>query len=190
LETKKRIAVTVILCCLFAAVLQAAPITVAAYGPFAGNGNIDPQTASFGGVPQIEGANDINFGPNWMPFGLVSSSTTWWGAVISGTLYAPSAGSYPISITSDDSAALNINGGVFDDWLLLAAHAPETTAYSVPLEAGANPFTIRYIEWNGLPAQLTMDIGNLHYTPEPATYGLIGAGLFAIGALARRRKTS
>ena len=58
----------------------------------------------------------------------------------------------------------------------------DTSAFSLP---GAGTYNIWYVEANGAPSDL---IVNLTSVPEPATLGLMGLGLIGIG-FARRKRT-
>lgn len=92
-------------------------------------------------------------------------------------------------------AATNIAGTILhDDGISLFkggvnqvdpnAAAP-TSVSSTPYSITAGAFDLWYVEANGLPAQLTM---NVNAMPEPASIALFGAGLLGIGLVRRRRQ--
>lgn len=106
-------------------------------------------------------------GPLSMPgFG----STTLFSII--GTTAAPLAG----TVTHDDGASLHQGSTTIFDSSAPTSAIP--TSYTVP----AGPFQLVYVEANGAPAVLTMDA-----IPEPASVGLLGAGLIALGLVTGRR---
>ena len=84
-----------------------------------------------------------------------------------------------LTITHDDGVSVYVNGGRID-----TTTAGPTTAITetlVNLPAGSPGYTLYYGRENGTPSVLTVAV------PEPMSIALLGAGLFGIGMVRRRR---
>jgi len=132
------------------------------------------------------GANDIQFGlpDNWWPLGNGNA----FGALLTGGLQAGSAGSYTLTLGSDDAAYLFI-----DQQLVLAlpdAHAYFTRDVTVPLAPGYHALELQFYNSFCCGSVLTLNPGGLEYVaavPEPASLPLWLGGLAVAGWQARRR---
>lgn len=88
------------------------------------------------------------------------------------------------SISHDDGASL-YNGAGYSN--LLADSALPTVDIDTLYSDLTGPFQLIYVEANGLPAVLTLDVAREVDAPEPLTLSLMGAGLVGLGGLRRRR---
>ena len=131
-------------------------------------------------------ANDIQFGVpgDWWPLGEPNS----FGALLTGGLQAGAAGSYTLTLGSDDAAYLFI-----DRQLVLAlpdAHSYFSREVTVALAPGYHALELQFYNSFCCNSVLTLDPGGLEYVsavPEPASLPLWLGGLAVAGWQARRR---
>jgi hypothetical protein len=97
---------------------------------------------------------------------VITGSTS--GAIIGGT------------VSHDDGASLYQGATTIFDSSSPTVQIPSTYSGLV------GPFSLYYVEANGLPADLNFDVTS--YVPEPAGIAILGAGLVGIGAMRRRRR--
>ena len=111
-----------------------------------------------------------------------------------GSLTAPSAGSYTLTLNSDDGTQVFINSAmVYNNFVSQGSGPGSITA---ALNGGPNPFTINYYENSyggayitfGLPEGVSVSPPPVTTTPEPSSMALLGSGLVGLSPLLRRRK--
>ncbi len=159
--------------------ISTVPVNVDVYTGYSAGGDGTP----FTGTPQsyqLEwdgnciAPNGIS-GTDWHPFGLYA-----FGAQITGSFSAASAGDYYFSLWSDDGSSLWIDGvKVLDNG---GAHSPyQVSINNYPLSAGTHSIQINFFEDFGGESALTACIDDrLVPVPEASTYL---AGLGALGML-------
>jgi hypothetical protein len=108
-------------------------------------------------------------------------------AYFTGTISAPSAGNYNITIGSDDASYLFINGGsspVISDG---GAHGYNTVTESVSLTAGSNSFQIQYGNVYCCGAATSLSVSGV---PEPSTWAMMVLGFAGLGYAGYRKTKS
>jgi hypothetical protein len=115
---------------------------------------------------------------------------TNFGAVLTGEIYAPTAGTYQVQVGGDDGTYLFINNALVAD--LPGIHPTDYSTVTVSLAAGDNPFKIEY--YNGLPvgANIALNVfdgASIAAVPEPSTWAMMILGFAGIGFLAYRRRS-
>lgn len=143
---------------------------------------------TFGNLVAEQGAQAIDFGipANWWPLGEPNAFGAW----LTSGLQAGQAGSYTLSLGSDDASYLFI-----DDLLVLAlpqAHSYYTQQVTVALAPGYHSLSLQFYNSFCCGSVLTLDPGGLEYVtaapvPEPGSLPLWLAGLGTTGWALRRR---
>jgi hypothetical protein len=141
-----------------------------------GDGNIGTFMASDGGTYTPTTGN-ANHALSSSPFGLTTVF------VITGSTSDLLGG----TISHDDGASLY--GGAGYSHLVAGSPSP-TSEIPTSFTGLTGSFELIYVEANGLPADLVMNITSSKRVPEPVTIALFGAGLAGVGALRRRRKAA
>ena len=167
------------------------PVDVTLYQDYTEQNN----TLTFAAPELSFQASDVQFGTDnnwqWYPVGKVDSNGNYihFGADITGSLYAPTSGTYYISMTADDGAYLYVDGNLaLNDG---QPHPPQTVdSPLVYLFAGQNPFDLRFYEDfggdSGVDLNLPQNVSYVAQTPEPASLALLGAGILGLIGMKRR----
>jgi PEP-CTERM motif len=89
------------------------------------------------------------------------------------------------TINHDDGISLYSHGNTTTDLLPISAASP-TTAELTNFSIGPGTYDLYYVEANGAPAVLDMEVTA---APEPASLAMLGIGILSLGVV-RRRKTA
>ena len=119
---------------------------------------------------------------------------TSFGARFVGSLIAPSAGMYGLTVDTDDGDVLTINGHTYDSNWIVKGSGPGFVS-DIPLTAGVNPFILDYFQGPPTGAYASFSVEGITIeppppitgAPEPSTIVLLAAGLAGAGVVARRR---
>lgn len=123
------------------------------------------------------GGGSISGSNGWIDTATLSNGGFGLTTLMKITGYTPN--SIMGTIYHDDGISLYQGGSQVVD------SSSPTVAIDSAYSLGTGAFTLWYVEANGLPANLTMDISKT--VPEPATMALMALGLLGIGFSARRR---
>jgi len=113
-------------------------------------------------------------------------------AYFTGKIFAASAGSYSITIASDDASYLYINGGlaISDGGL----HGIVTVTENVMLSAGLNSFQLQYGNGACCGALTSLQLNTagsaISGVPEPATWAMMLLGFAGLGFVGYRKVKS
>lgn len=91
------------------------------------------------------------------------------------------------SISHDDGASL-YDGASYSN--LVVGSALPTVQISTPYSNLTGQFQLIFVQANGLPSVLKLNVDRTVDAPEPITLSLFGAGLAGLGAMRRRRKAA
>jgi choice-of-anchor A domain-containing protein len=125
-------------------------------------------------------------------FNMVSGATLVINVIgtVAGTTYTLGSGSYGFDVT--DKRALLFNFSATSLQLAGTINASVLAPYAnVTVKSGTSgQFTGNLIanSYNGTGLEFENQLFNGYISPEPATWGLLGGGLLAMGAVARRRQ--
>ncbi len=93
------------------------------------------------------------------------------------------------TITNDDGISIFRSGNTLNSQdLLPISRATPTNAAPNAFSLASGSYDLYYAEVNGLPAQLNVALTSISPIPEPASMALVGAGLFGVGLLRRKRQ--
>jgi hypothetical protein len=140
-------------------------------------------------------ANDIEFytdnAGGWFP-AQVGGFGASFGADIFSDIYVATAGTYSLTLGSDDGSYVFVNGALVGSEPGL--HGYFTTSFDVTLNAGLNPVEVQFYNGPccGSGVDLFLPDGASFAAPEPASWALMLAGFAGLGAALRgwRRKES
>jgi hypothetical protein len=101
------------------------------------------------------------------------------------TMFGSTADNITGTISHDDGASLyGANGNA-----VFSSPSP-TVDVSGGYTLSAGQFELVYVEANGLPSVLDMDVATSSPVPEPSTWALFGVGLLGLTIVARSRKSA
>jgi hypothetical protein len=131
------------------------------------------------GISELRDVGGSDTAPNWI------GGSSVFGADITATITAPSAGMYSFGFGSDDGGYVFINGNLIPSVIESGPNGyPGLVDFSVHLNKGSNSLEIQYDNIYGPGAVVALSA-----VPEPATWAMLLLGFAGLGIAAHRRAT-